>query len=122
MLVREATPFNQFSSFPVPRRRLVMAPSTTTKIGHGLAKALRIKLDYRDPVGQAKISRGESVFSVSSADTYVEEEPTSLDWIRETTPTPRGMLDYFYRLFPFTHWIGRYNLQWFTGDLVAGML
>ena len=99
-----------------------MAPSTATKVGHGLAKVLGIKLDYRDPVGQAKLSRGESVFSVSSADSYVEEEPSSMDWIREITPSPRDMLNYIHHLFPFTHWIGRYNAQWLVGDLVAGTL
>ena len=51
-------------------------PSTRTKIGHGLAKVLGIKLNYRNPTGTEDLTRGESVFSVSSADTYVEEEPT----------------------------------------------
>lgn len=94
--------------------------STATKIGHGLAKFLRIKLDYRDPTGQGQLSRGESVFSVSSADTYVEQEPTSLEWLQEITPTGREVLQYFGSLFPFVHWIDSYNLQWLAGDLVAG--
>ena len=47
-----------------------------TKVGHFLAKVFSIKLDYRQETeASANISRGESVFSVSSADTYVEEEP-----------------------------------------------
>ena len=97
-----------------------MAPSTATKVGHGLAKVLGIKLHYRNPTGEAKITRGESVFSVSSADTYVEEEPTSLEWISNVAPSGRTFINWAYSLFPFTHWIGRYNLQWFSGDLVAG--
>jgi sodium-independent sulfate anion transporter 11 len=68
------------------------------------------------------MSRGESIFSVSTADTFVEEEPTSKDWIQAALPSRRDILQYFYDLFPFVRWIGRYNLQWFIGDLVAGML
>lgn len=97
--------------------------STRTQIGHGLAKVLGIKLDYRNETSIAgidKTTRGESVFSVSSADSYVEEEPTVQEWLRDTTPSGRQMLQYLQSLFPFTHWIGRYNLQWLAGDLVAG--
>lgn len=97
-----------------------MASDTSTKIGHGLAKVLGIKLNYRDPTGDG-LSRGESVFSSSTADTYVEEEPRAVDWLREVTPSGPGLLRWFYNLFPFVHWIGRYNLQWFSGDMVAGI-
>ena len=96
-----------------------MASNTSTKIGHGLAKVLGIKLNYRNPTGD-DLSRGESVFSNSTGDTYVEEEPRAIDWIRDVTPSGRDLLAWFYRLFPFVHWISRYNLQWFTGDMVAG--
>lgn len=98
-----------------------MAP-TSTVVGHGLAKVLGIKLDYRDETGAAekKVTRGESVFSVSSADTYLEEEPTVLEWFKEVTPGSRDALRYLRNLFPFTHWIGRYNSAWLAGDLVAG--
>ena len=98
-----------------------MAVPTSTKIGHGLAKFLGIKLDYRDPLGvKESVSRGESVFSVSSADTYVEEEPDIYEWMRETFPTGQQCKHYLLHLFPFIHWIGRYNGQWLFGDLVAG--
>jgi sodium-independent sulfate anion transporter 11 len=93
---------------------------TETKVGHRLAKVLGIKLRYRDPTGEDKVTRGESAFSVSTADTYVEEEPTTLDWIREVIPSPLDFGRYLYGLFPFVHWIGRYNAQWLIGDLVAG--
>lgn len=95
--------------------------STSTKVGHGLAKALGIKLDYRNETGASKLSRGESVFSVDSSNSYIEEEPTAADWIREVLPDGPGVLRYFRNLFPFTHWIMRYNLQWLYGDLVAGI-
>jgi len=96
-------------------------PSTSTKVGHGLAKVLGIKLDYRQEMQADKITRGESVFSVSSADTFVEAEPTVWEWFRDVTPTKSGMVTYGRNLFPFTRWIGRYNLQWLYGDLVAGI-
>ncbi|KAL9006491.1 MAG: hypothetical protein Q9188_000728 [Gyalolechia gomerana] len=98
-----------------------MSSGTYTKVGHGLAKALGIKLNYRHPQSAEHISRGESVFSVSSADSFVEREPTSWEWIRETTPSRRDILRWAYGLFPFTHWIDRYNATWFAGDLIAGI-
>ena len=97
-----------------------MASNGATKFGHGLAKVLGIKLHYRDPTGEARITRGESVYSVSSADTYVEEEPTALEWIKGVAPSSRTFTNWGQSLFPFTQWIGRYNLQWLSGDLVAG--
>jgi solute carrier family 26 (sodium-independent sulfate anion transporter), member 11 len=93
--------------------------STATKVGHGLAKVLGIKLE--DPTNTDRVTRGESLFSVSSADTYVETEPTVGDWFKEYTPTLPEVGSYFYNLFPFVHWITRYNLQWLYGDLVAGV-
>jgi solute carrier family 26 (sodium-independent sulfate anion transporter), member 11 len=86
--------------------------ATGTKIGHGLAKVLGIKLDQNNPY--------ESVFSVSSADTYVEEEPTTREWIASVTPSGKTVINYFHNLLPFTKWITRYNSQWLIGDLVAG--
>lgn len=84
----------------------------------GLAKVLGIKLDERDTAD--KLTRGESVFSVSSADTYVEEEPTVLEWFQSIVPSGSDVLHYVKSLFPFLSWIDRYNLQWLYGDLVAG--
>ena len=93
--------------------------STSDKIGHGLAKVLGIKLDYRNETNQ-KLSRGESMYSVASADDFVEEEPRTIDWIREVIPGSKDLSRWAYGLFPFVHWIGRYNVQWLIGDLIAG--
>jgi len=90
------------------------------KIGRTLAKVLRIKPNERSPVGLDTVTHGESTFSTASADTYVETEPTSAEWLRELMPTYREAGQYFYNLFPFLRWIGRYNLRWLIGDLVAG--
>jgi sodium-independent sulfate anion transporter 11 len=94
--------------------------STATKIGHGAAKILGIDLHYRNETGSDRITRGESVFSIDSADSYVEHEPTALEWLGRTLPNGKDMREYAYSLFPFIHWITRYNLQWLIGDLVAG--
>ncbi|KAF3046437.1 Sulfate permease 2 [Didymella heteroderae] len=91
------------------------------RIGNGIAKVLGIDLHYRNETGSDRVTRGESVFTVGSADTYVEQEPTAAEWIRETLPSGRELGEYCYSLFPFVHWIGRYNLQWLIGDLIAGI-
>ncbi|TAQ90207.1 hypothetical protein B7494_g1505 [Chlorociboria aeruginascens] len=91
-----------------------------TKIGHGLAKALGIKLQYRNELNE-EIRRGESVFSIQTADTFVEEEPRTVEWVLDTLPTGREIVAYCRSLFPFLNWIGSYNLQWLFGDLVAGI-
>jgi hypothetical protein len=73
-------PLRQFQPPPPP-----VVKMAATKVGHILAKGLGIKLNYRDELNH-EIRRGESVFSTSTADTYVEEEPTSVEWIRDTLP------------------------------------
>ncbi|KAJ5157038.1 uncharacterized protein N7482_008138 [Penicillium canariense] len=96
-----------------------------TKVGNALAKGLGIKVPYRDPLGASTdpVTRGESTFSVGTVDTYSysEPEPTSVEWIREITPSGKQLLNYLIGLFPFLNWIGRYNMQWLYGDLVAGI-
>lgn len=96
--------------------------STKSKIGHGLANVLGIDLHYRHETGSERVTRGESVFSINSADTYVEREPTAAEWFHEIIPSGEDILHYFIRLFPFLRWITRYNTQWLIGDLVAGKI
>ncbi|KAJ5964125.1 sulfate anion transporter [Penicillium vulpinum] len=99
--------------------------SANSNLGHSLAKVLGIKLAYRDPLGATAepVTRGESTFSMGTVDTYSynEPEPTSVDWIREVTPSGAQIGRYLINLFPFITWIGNYNLQWLYGDLVAGI-
>jgi sodium-independent sulfate anion transporter 11 len=89
--------------------------SARVKIGHFLAKVLGIKLNNGND-----LTRGESVFSVQTVDSFVEPEPTSREWVQDHLPGRHDLVNYTRSLFPFTYWIGRYNLQWFLGDLVAG--
>ncbi|KAK6360013.1 Sulfate permease 2 [Orbilia brochopaga] len=79
------------------------------------AKLLGIKLDQDVNEG---VTRGESI---QSTDTYVEEEPTIVDWFEEHLPKRQQAIEFFTSLFPFLQWIGNYNLLWLTGDLIAGI-
>ncbi|KAI1341509.1 putative sulfate permease [Xylariaceae sp. FL0016] len=90
-----------------------------TQAGHTLAKVLGIKLENTEPTED--VTRGESVFSSHTADTFVEQQPTTAEFIREITPSGKDVINYFRSLFPFLSWIGFYNVQWFLGDLVAGI-
>ena len=96
------------------------SPPALSKVGHGLSKVLGIKQNYRNPTGE-EITRGESAYSVSTADTFVEDEPTVWDWFNDVLPNLHTFRVWAWSLFPFVHWIGRYNLIWLAGDLVAGM-
>jgi sodium-independent sulfate anion transporter 11 len=99
-----------------------MPGENSTKVGHALAKGLGIKVQYRDPLGSNvdPVTRGESTFSSGTAERYIEEEPTTAEYLVELIPTLPDIGHYFYNLFPFLKWITRYNWQWFWGDLVAG--
>ncbi|EPS38873.1 hypothetical protein H072_7395 [Dactylellina haptotyla CBS 200.50] len=80
------------------------------------AKGLGIKLD--SDVNQDAVTRGESI---QSTDTYIEEEPTVQEWVHDHIPTGKEWVEFFTSLFPFLQWIGKYNLLWLTGDLIAGI-
>ncbi|KAF9264887.1 sulfate permease [Marasmius fiardii PR-910] len=44
------------------------------------------------------------------------------DWVKQHTHDPRQrIIDYVVSLFPIFGWITRYNVQWLTGDLIAGL-
>jgi solute carrier family 26 (sodium-independent sulfate anion transporter), member 11 len=90
---------------------------TRTELGHTLAKYVGIKLETTD-----EISRGESIRSTNTTDSFIEEEPTTAEWLHDVAPSGKDVADYFRSLFPFLSWIPFYNLQWFIGDLVAGEL
>ncbi|KAL0947155.1 hypothetical protein HGRIS_013282 [Hohenbuehelia grisea] len=54
------------------------------------------------------------------------EEPvpvvSSRDWIQSLSTDPKNDIkEYFASLFPILGWIGRYNLGWLTGDVIAGL-
>ncbi|KAL7793867.1 sulfate transporter family domain-containing protein [Trichoderma ceciliae] len=65
--------------------------------------------------------RDSDIPSISNADPFIEREPTVTEFLEEIRPTLHDIGRYFYNLFPFLHWIGKYNLTWFIGDLIAGI-
>ncbi|KAH6603746.1 sulfate permease 2 [Trichoderma cornu-damae] len=87
-----------------------MAPSAATA-KERLAKALGFESEDRD----------SDVPSISNADLFIEREPTVAEFLEEITPTLHDVGRYVYNLFPFIHWIGKYNFVWFIGDLIAGI-
>jgi len=47
---------------------------------------------------------------------------SSRDWLKGLLPEPKQqVIEYLKSLFPILQWIGRYNLGWATGDLIAGI-
>ncbi|KAM0748675.1 sulfate permease [Meredithblackwellia eburnea MCA 4105] len=55
-------------------------------------------------------------------DPDVDAAASSVSSIKEVaSDLPKAAVNYVDRLFPFTKWIGSYNLQWGIGDLIAGL-
>lgn len=86
--------------------------SFATNTKERLAKAFGFDSEDRD----------SDVPSISNADPFLEREPTVGEFLEEIRPSLHDIGMYFYNLFPFIHWIGKYNLTWFVGDLIAGEL
>lgn len=91
--------------------------SRSAKVGHALAKVLGIRLDE----SHNHVTRGESISSIQTADSFVEGPPTTSEWLNEQVPTRQEISEYTASLFPFLTWIRHYNLQWLAGDVVAGI-
>ncbi|OBS26784.1 hypothetical protein FPOA_00727 [Fusarium poae] len=89
-------------------------------LGHGLAKLLGIKLEGKKRDQYAQMSN-HSVLSSQNGGYFYETEPTSAEWVKEQIPSKEDLITYGASLFPFSNWISHYNLQWFAGDLVAGI-
>jgi len=83
-----------------------------TRAGHFLARLLGIQVDYRREIREDQ--------SITSSETFVDREPTAKDWLSKFTPTTVATKSYISSLFPFLQWIFHYNVQWLTGDLIAG--
>lgn len=61
------------------------------------------------------------VLHANNIPAYYEHEPTVQQWLRSSLPSKQFLKNYPRSLFPFLTWIGNYNLQWLSGDLVAGI-
>ncbi|KAG6002410.1 hypothetical protein E4U21_003115 [Claviceps maximensis] len=98
-----------------------MSPSTARMV-RGLAKVLGVKIQDPDENIANIVTLGQSAISVQiNDDSFVEDVPTTSEWLRDQVPTQREAGAYVKSLFPFLSWIRRYNLQWFFGDIVAGI-
>ncbi|KAK5637493.1 hypothetical protein RRF57_013208 [Xylaria bambusicola] len=106
-----------FVASPSPEYRQNIAMPSSGQISHGLAKVLGIKLTEPEI---ERATRGESVLSIQSADSFFEELPTVKEILASLLPSRKSIYEYILSLFPFLSWISFYNVQWFTGDLVAG--
>lgn len=84
-------------------------------------KILRIPFQDSKEPHQDRVTRGESIAEAIQADPYIDQEPSVTEWLSELIPSRREALNFGKSLFPFTEWLPRYNLQWFIGDLVAGV-
>ena len=53
---------------------------------------------------------------------YSESPPTVKNWLKSKIKNPgQKTKNYFLSFFPFVAWIYRYNLVWFSSDLIAGL-
>jgi sodium-independent sulfate anion transporter 11 len=87
--------------------------------GRGVAKALGINVDYRK---EADPLENSGALSASSVDTYVEQEPTAIEYLSKFKPSFTAFKRYLRSLFPFLDWIFHYNLTWLFGDIIAGKM
>lgn len=53
---------------------------------------------------------------------YLEEDPSVAEWFRGLVPSSHGVAEYVADVFPSAQWMRRYNLEWLTGDTIAGKL
>ncbi|RAH47489.1 SLC26/SulP family anion transporter [Aspergillus brunneoviolaceus CBS 621.78] len=91
----------------------------SSKIGRLAAKLLGIELIPSDPTPTSHKPGARDAYE--HVDYYLEPEPTLGDWVREHTPSGRTVRHCFYHMFPFWQWIWSYNMQWFIGDMIAGI-
>ena len=67
-----------------------------------------------------RIARDEWFASLND-ESYLEKEPTVGGYFKSVTPSRLDVLNYISDTFPCSKWLFNYNLQWFLGDLVAGV-
>ena len=101
--------------------------NAASKVGHGLAAVLGIKLDdaggnngiVEDGLREEETLLAPTITSGSGA--FIEGQPTSREWIQEQLPSRDEISNYARSLLPCLSWVGHYNLQWLASDMVAGI-
>lgn len=81
---------------------------------------MAIKDKIRSAFGLDDDFDDDEIPRLSNADIYLEREPTIAEFFEELMPTWQGVGAYLYNLLPFLQWIGKYNVTWLVGDLIAG--
>ncbi|KAI0600360.1 sulfate permease [Biscogniauxia sp. FL1348] len=90
------------------------------KVGLALAKGLGIDVDAHERrVPRDLVKRATD--AVHPYEPFVEKPPTVKEWALDCLPSRHDIVPYLTGFFPCTKWIGRYNLRWFTGDVIAGV-
>ncbi|KAI1101477.1 sulfate permease II [Jackrogersella minutella] len=90
-----------------------------SKIGKVLARGLGIDPDEATrTIPEHLVQR--SAKAIEPFELFVEELPTTREWILNQGTTRQGVISYLASLFPFISWIRRYNLRWLLADLIAG--
>ncbi|QUC18323.1 uncharacterized protein UV8b_02564 [Ustilaginoidea virens] len=86
-------------------------------------KLLGVKLKDAVQDGANAAHSGDSILPVHIGDEGVADgHPAASERLRDRIPARQKAADaYVKSLFPFLGWIGRYNLQWLAGDVVAGV-
>lgn len=92
-----------------------------SKLGRGAAKVLGIQLEDTGSDRKDPVTRGESVLSMQTSDSFIEGPPTTAEWFKDQIPSKQEAAKYAKSLFPFLSWIPHYNPQWLAGDVVAGI-
>ncbi|BFZ58073.1 hypothetical protein PYCC9005_005131 [Savitreella phatthalungensis] len=87
-------------------------------------QAGQVRRDLLGDNAQEQTRRAESInnYPASLPPHYIEEEATVKGFFQAQFPDPkRQVKGYLLSLFPIATWIHRYNLKWFSGDMVAGL-
>jgi solute carrier family 26 (sodium-independent sulfate anion transporter), member 11 len=70
---------------------------------------------------EAQRTAQDEWFSSLNDEAYLEKEPTVAGYFKSIAPSRLDVLYYISDTFPCSKWLFSYNLQWFLGDLVAGV-
>ncbi|KAI5927540.1 sulfate permease [Camillea tinctor] len=90
------------------------------KVGLKLARCLGIDIEAHERrVPHDLVKRATD--AIYPYEALLDEVPTVKEWALECLPSKYDIIPYLTSFFPFTKWIGRYNLRWFTGDVIAGV-
>jgi hypothetical protein len=83
------------------------------------ARKLPVVGQYQDD--EEKKDAQNTWFTTKHPDSFTEEEVTVAGYFKSLIPDKQAVVQYVVDTFPFVKWVCNYNLQWFLGDLIAGI-